>query len=1232
MQPQNDQEIIRDTHNLARYFTENRQVGWVLLVGTILWGVLGYMWMPKAKDPNLTIRVAAAVCFWPGANAEKIEQLVTRRIEAVIAENPNVSILESNTRSSVVVIYVNLKEDVEDVGKVFDDVALKLNKITDLPPGARPVQFIKDFGDTAALLLTIASPKAGDIELELRAQKIQRAIEEVRREAGGSASRVSVITPFPFSVESQSFARIATSIVPELEQLGRGTDFRFIQGPGFLGVDLAAAEGSTDEQILLGSQALLKSRTRVSELHPDIWNMMVVRDPAETLAKLTEAAGDKYTYRELDDFTDRIQRHLLAVPSVAKVSRAGVVPERIYLEYSQNRMAGLGVRVAGLDEIIGARNITIPGGVIEIDRKNITIDPSGALRSEQDLGDVLVGATKGGLPIYLRDVVEIERAYESPPRYLNYVTVRGPDGQFRRNRAVTISVQMRRGGQIADFAKDVNATLDEVIQLLPEDLIVERASDQPLQVEENVALFMRSLIEAIILVVLAALIGFWEWRSAALMALSIPITLAMTFGMMALLRLDIQQVSIASLIIALGLLVDDPVVAGDAIKRSLGDGLKPLVAAWLGPTKLAMAILFATITNIVAYLPFLALSGDAGRFLYSLPVVMTCSLVASRIVSMTFIPMLGYYLLRARPDEDASKIRNTLFARLYSPVAGWALEHRKMVLLLSLIPLGLALSSGRLLKRSFFPKDLSYLSYVDVWLAEDAPLSATREIAFQAEETIRRAAAEYAAREGKAESDVLAQLTTYVGGGAPRFWFSIIPEQEQLNYAQIIIEVKDKHDTSKMIAPLQAALSEIPGAHIDVRQLEAGKPVGRPIQIRISGTEVPELRRTSERVKSILRSVPIAERVRDDWGSDSFSVKLLVDPDRANFAGVTNLDVALSSVVGMNGRPLGVLREGHRQIPIVARMRAEERAQLDDVQNLYVYGREGQKVPVRQVSRIDYTLETEKIRRRNHFRTITVLCFPAAGHLASEITSQVIPELEKLSSELPPGYKIEIGGEYEQQVKGFGELRTILLISIAAIFIALVIQFKSAVKPLMVFASLPYGVAGALVTVLVMGASFGFMAFLGIISLIGVIVSHIIVLFDLIEELREHGAPLKQALTDAAILRIRPVVITVGATVLGLVPLALHGGPLWEPMCYAQIGGLTVATVVTLLLVPVMYALFVIDLKWISWPVPSPAQRFAREPTIARRIPTGMTEQIRTRVPLPSDDHTLIISPPLHRK
>jgi multidrug efflux pump subunit AcrB len=666
-----------------------------------------------------------------------------------------------------------------------------------------------------------------------------------------------------------------------------------------------------------------------------------------------------------------------------------------------------------------------------------------------------------------------------------------------------------------------------------------------------------------------------------------------------MLGIDIQQVSVATLIIALGLLVDDPVVAGDSIKRGLAEGQPSVIASWLGPTKLATAIMFATITNIAAYVPFLMLTGTMGEFLYSLPIVMTCALVASRLASMTFVPLLGYYLLRPKngPEKPIEVRRTTGFTGWYAQVAKRAMEHRWKVFAGSLAFLALGAFFMSRLKTSFMPDDVQYWSYVDVWLPNDANLDATNQTAQQVEGIVREEAEKFAreraGKDGKRER-ILKYVTTFVGGGAPRFWFSVSPQLQQLNYAQVIMEVTDKEITPEFVqhlAPIMAA--KIPGARIDVRQLQYAA-IDFPLDILIahnadvsaaqSGEDIRTLRRLAGDLEDIFRSLPTTAGVRNDWDTESSGVKLKIDPDRANLAGITNKDVAASTTSALSGAQVTTLEEGNKEIPVVARLKMEERAQFSDIENLYVYAMQGTtKIPLTQVSKIEHSMETDRIIRLDHFRTIAVRCFPRPGVLSSEVLKAAEPKLKEFEKNLPPGYKIRMGGDYYQQHRGFGELGVVMVASIFLIFLALVFQFNSAVKPLLVFAAAPYGVVGAVAALWIMGTPFGFMAFLGVASLIGVIVSHVIVLFDFIEEKHEEGEPFEEAVIDAGIIRLRPVMITVGATVLALFPLALHGGPLWQPLCYTQIGGLCVATFITLLLVPVLYAIFVLDLKILKW-------------------------------------------------
>jgi multidrug efflux pump subunit AcrB len=1211
MTHKSEAEYIAHTHNTARFFTEHRQVAVILLMAVCLWGWYGFMNMPKRKDPSIPVRVAVASINWPGATAQEVEQLVTRPVEQVMAQNafikpPSASDfgIRSMSFPGLALVYIQLDDAVTDPKKQFSDINLKLNALNSkLPQGAGPIQFNSDFGDTAALMLTVASPKASDTDIALRARAIRRVIEATRgaEPARSPQPRVSIVYAFPLSVSPSLVRDAFLSVMQTGTQNKYVSDAHFFDGGGFIGADVSSPL-SDDELRALGNR-LVMEKLHSSEIHPDSWPAAFIRDPAETEKRLGAVAGDKYSYRELDDFTDLIGRTIQGAPEVAKIDRKGVLPEQIYLDYSQQRLAAYGFTPSNLKDILGARNITLPGGQLEVGSQNIMIDPSGKFTSPQQIGDVIIGSSKTAAqsPVYLRDLVEISRGYQSPAKYLNYLTWADKQGVWRRSRAVTVAVQMKDGEQVDAFGRSVDAKLAAVKQYLPDDLIIARTSDQPLQVQENLSLFMDALYEAIALVVLVSWLGFWEWRSALLMAVSIPITLAMTFGVLYLIGIDIQQVSVATLIIALGLLVDDPVIAGDSIKRALAEGQPRIVAAWLGPTKLATAIMYATVTNIVAYLPFLLVTGNTGEFLHSLPIVMTVALIASRLVSMSFLPLMGYYLLR--PEKKVEKTleerRNSGFFGMYARAAKYSIEHRWKFFFASLVFLVVGGFIFSRLSSAFFPEDVQYWSYIDVWLPNDATLDATNQTARKVEQIVREKAEQFSKEHPDKDhpGDVLRYITTFAGGGGPRFWFSASPQLQQLNYAQVLIEVTDKEITPQFIKELQPVLTaSVPGARMDARQLLTN-PIDYPIEIRISSTadvsakdeaaDIRGLRAIAAKVEDVFRSIPLAQRVRNEWGDENAQISLTINPERANLAGITNMDVANSSTAGLSGTAVSVLQEDQKQIPIVARLRMDERSQLSDIQNMYVYGsQDSNKIPLSQISDVDHDLIDGRIVRLEQFRTINIRTFPAPGHLSSEILKQAMPRLQAIKASLPPGYEMQFGGEYDKTKNGFKNLATVMLVSTAAIYLALLFQFKNAIKPLLVLAAAPYGMMGAFAALWIMGEPFGFMAFLGVASLIGVIVSHSIVLFDFIEERHAEGDDFELALIDAGILRLRPVLITVGATVLALLPLALHGGPLWKPLCYAQIGGLLVATVVTKLQVPVMYAIFVLDFKILKWETP----------------------------------------------
>src|SRR5271167_94813 len=929
MTHENGQDIS-NRRNIPRFFVEHPHISWILLLGVLIWGWFGYTSMPQRKDPDIPVRLGVAACPWPGATAQQVEQYVTRRIEDVAAENKTIHPgtdaeygIKSISLPGYSFVTIQLDEGITDSKRQFSDINLKLDALnSQLPQGAGPITFQSDFGDTAALMLTVASPKVDDIEIAARANSVESEIRKARdaKQHHRAGQQITVMDSFPQSISTRAVVDTVYLFQAEARSAGIIRDSEIIQGSGFIAFD--GVSDADDSSIQAFIQQFISERLKRSELHPDAWDPAIIRDPRETRAKLAKVAGDKYSYAELDNFSDLIGRTVQGAPEVSKVERRGVLSQTVYLDYSQDRLAAYGLRPADLSKVISARNIIAPGGSVETAQRRITIIPSGQFDTARSIGDVAVSTTSEGTPVYLRDLVQISRGYQAPAQYLNYYTWQDKSGRWQRSRAVTLAVYMRDRKQIARFGESVNSKLSQLHQILPADLILAHTSDQPLQVKENIHLFIRALGEAIILVVIIALLGFWEWRLALIMALAIPITLAMTFGIVYVLGIDLQQVSIATLIIALGLLVDVPVVAGDGIKRELAEGSPRNIASWLGPTKLATAIFYATITNIIAYLPFLMLTGNTGEFLKSLPVVMTVSLLCAYFVAMTFVPFLGYYIQRApaKPEPTIEERRARGFYGFYNQLVGKAIKHRWAVLVGSLVFLIPGALLGSRLKTQFFPEDVQYWFYLDIWLPNDTPLRVTNDAAVQAERVVRQVidnSPDVTTKENRGH--LLKSLTTFAGGGGPRFWFSVSPEMPQTNYAQMIVEITDKEASPKLARPIQDALDkEVPGAWITVRQLQTN-PVDNPVELLISGQEdvdarneasdIRTLRQIAAQAQDIVRQAQGIAVLRDDWFPDNVQQRIQIDPDRANVAAITNADVADASATAMSGAPVGIFKE-----------------------------------------------------------------------------------------------------------------------------------------------------------------------------------------------------------------------------------------------------------------------------------------------------------------------------------
>jgi multidrug efflux pump subunit AcrB len=638
------------------------------------------------------------------------------------------------------------------------------------------------------------------------------------------------------------------------------------------------------------------------------------------------------------------------------------------------------------------------------------------------------------------------------------------DGPLKPSASVLVAVEMKAGNIIRDFKTDVLAQIETT--KLPEGVRVITVSDQPAATAHRIEEFLRCFIEAVVVVVLVALL-LMDWRTALVVAVAIPLTIAMTIGGMAALEVPLQQISIAALIISLGMLVDDPVVASDGINRELAEGQPRGIAAWLGPFKLRRAIFFGTVINIVAFLPLALLPGDMGAFIISLPIVITLALVSSRIVSMTFIPLLGYYLLKGQKGFDAVNGSHPLYrlVPVYRAAFRFGLRRPLATVLGAFALLAASTALIPFFGKQFFPAAERNQLLVDIQLPEGSPIEQTKAVTARVGDFLQK-------------EDAIQSTVIVSGGGTPMFYYNVLPRQSAANVAQVLVNTRKADDVPALIVHLREVFDrEITDALCLVKQIEQGPALETPIQIEVSGEG--DLKAKAAQVAEELRKAG-AYKVHDDSGI---------------------------------------------------------------------------------------------LSRLNHLRTITVKALAPFGELASRILAK--------ARENFPKEGIAFGGEERELTNSQREMERVLKISLALIALVMVIQFRSIMKSLVVMLTVPLGLIGAFIGLATTHASFGFMALIGIVSLAGVIVSHIIVLSDFIEEERASGVELEKALMHAALVRLRAVLATVFATVCGLIPLALTGGELWRPLTAVHIFGLLFATVLTLLVLPVLYFLFA-RWKWIK--------------------------------------------------
>ncbi len=870
----------------------------------------------------------------------------------------------------------------------------------------------------------------------------------------------------------------------------------------------------------------------------------------DTFITLQSISGDGYSYPELKKFAIQARDMLLTTPGVEKAVIIGDQPEKIYIDVSSKALAERGLTIVNLQDAIKGQNSVDPAGSIDTGTRSVRIAVEGDVTRAADIRELRLNA--GGQVTRLGDIATVYSGLEDPyqKKY-----------RFNGHESVQVGVVMAKGFKVTDVGKDVEATYQRFEDSLPYGVAVDQISNQPDVVTDAVSEFMHALGEALVIVLIVSFLSI-GWRSGLVIAIAIPLVLAATFAIMYELGIDLQRISLGALIIALGLLVDDAMIVVELMERKLEEGLVKIEAASFAYSSTAFPMLTGTLITTAGFIPVGFAASTAGEYVRTLFYVVGIALVVSWFVAVYFTPWLGYMILKQRHHAggDHHDAFDTSFYRRLRGTVGWAVRHRIIVVALTLVTFVTSLWAFQFIPQNFFPQSSRPEILVDLWLPEGTSI---KEVETQAK-----------ALEAKIMDDTDKKfVATYIGEGAPRFFLPLDQQLPNPNFAQLLIMANDEPARERMIVKLRAILAEdFPDIRGKVDRLFLGPPTGWPVQMRVMGPDRQEVRRIADEVKAKFQANPLLGAIHDDWLEQVPAMKLVIDQDRARALGVTSQRVRQMLQTAMSGAPLDDFRDGEETVSIVAREPDANRSLLSAVNSVYVPTDFGGFVPVSQIAKVVPVLEQGIEWRRDRLPTISVRATLPDGVQSNDVVMKMYADLQPLRDSLPAGYKVEIQGGAEDSAESQASIAAKAPIMLVVIVLLLMAQLQHFGKAMLVLATGPLGIIGAAAALLISGAPFGFVAILGVIALLGIIIRNSIILIDQIDQDIKAGMHRQEAIVGAAVRRFRPIMLTALTAVLALIPISR--GVFWGPLAYAMMGGILVATVLTILVLPAAYALF----------------------------------------------------------
>jgi multidrug efflux pump subunit AcrB len=878
----------------------------------------------------------------------------------------------------------------------------------------------------------------------------------------------------------------------------------------------------------------------------------------DTYGSIFALSGDGFSYAEVKDYADFVRQQLLKVPTVSKVEQYGVQEEKIYIEFSHKRFSQLGIPFEAVVAQINAQNAVESTGVLVTPTDNLQVRVTGALQSVQDLENLQLRVN--GSSFRLGDFATVRRGFRDPPQ---------DKMRFNGREVIGLGISMERGGDIIQLGQHLQASLSEIRGKLPVGIELQQVTNQPQAVASSVNEFVHVLIEAVLIVLAVSFIALGlhtrplrlDVRPGLVVALTIPLVLAVTFLFMRILGIDLHKISLGALIIALGLLVDDAIIAVEMMVRKMEEGLSRFDAATFAYTSTAIPMLTGTLITAAGFLPIGLAKSAAGEYTFSMFSVNALALLISWLAAVLFTPYIGYLLLKVKPAANADghhELFDTPFYSRFRRTVSWCVEWRKTTIALTLVIFGLGVLGFRFIEQQFFPDSSRPELMVEMWLPEGASFGATERQVLKFESFLR-------------EQKDIESVTSYVGTGSPRFYLPLDQIFPQTNVAQVVVVPKSLAARETLRRKITDAFrTDFPEVRGRVKQLPNGPPVPYPVQFRVSGLEVNKVRELADQVKDVMRQNPNTLGVNDNWNEYVKVLRLDLDQDKLRALGVTSQTVMRTANTILSGTTVGQFRDGDKLIDIVMRQPADERSSIELLNGTSVPTASGKAVTVSQLARAHFVWEPGVVWRENREWAVTVQSDVGDGIQGPTVSNQINPRLDALRAKLPAGYRIELAGAIADSGKAQESIAANVPLVIFIIFTLLMLQLHSFSRALLVFLTGPLGIAGAAVALLVLQRPFGFVAQLGVIALFGMIIRNSVILIDQIEQDISEGAEPWHAVVESAVRRFRPIILTAAAAVLAMIPLSRS--VFWGPMAVAIMGGLIVATGLTLLFLPALYA------------------------------------------------------------